>query len=55
MGLGERLRQAGHEVVIATQEAFAPLVAERGLEFRLMPGDIRSALESERGRPGGRD
>lgn len=48
-GLGSRLRAAGHDVVIATQEAFADAVREAGCEFRRIPGDTRALLGSERG------
>lgn len=47
-GLGVALRGAGHEVVLATTEAFAPLVREAGLEFRPLPAHSR-----ERGGDGG--
>ncbi|NJP70745.1 glycosyltransferase [Streptomyces sp. C1-2] len=47
-GLGVALRGAGHEVVLATTEAFAPLVREAGLEFRPLPAHSR-----ERGGNGG--
>lgn len=47
-GLGVALRGAGHEVVLATMEAFAPLVREAGLEFRPLPAHSR-----ERGGNGG--
>jgi sterol 3beta-glucosyltransferase len=36
-GLGAELRQAGHDVALATTDAFAPLVREAGLEFRGFP------------------
>ncbi|MFF8597172.1 glycosyltransferase [Streptomyces sp. NPDC015220] len=38
-GLGAELRRAGHDVALATTDAFAPLVREAGLEFRGLPGD----------------
>ncbi|MGW7271011.1 glycosyltransferase [Streptomyces sp. NPDC054864] len=38
-GLGARLREAGHDVALATQESFAPLVRGAGLDFRPLPGD----------------
>ena len=38
-GLGVRLRDAGHEVALATHESFAPLVRECGLAFSRLPGD----------------
>lgn len=36
-GLGAGLRVAGHDVALATTDAFAPLVREAGLEFRSLP------------------
>ncbi|MEV0176321.1 nucleotide disphospho-sugar-binding domain-containing protein [Streptomyces sp. NPDC050803] len=36
-GVGAALRAAGHEVALATTDAFAPLVREAGLEFRVLP------------------
>ncbi|MDO0909566.1 glycosyltransferase [Streptomyces sp. DT2A-34] len=36
-GLGAGLRDAGHDVALATTDAFAPLVREAGLEFRSLP------------------
>ncbi|MFF2576494.1 glycosyltransferase [Streptomyces goshikiensis] len=41
-GLGAALRDAGHEVVLAATESFAPLVEEAGLEFRPLPADPRA-------------
>ncbi|MEW2418147.1 glycosyltransferase [Streptomyces sp. NPDC046866] len=41
-GLGAALRRAGHEVALAATEAFAPLAAEAGLEFRRLPADPRA-------------
>jgi sterol 3beta-glucosyltransferase len=38
-GLGARLREAGHEVTLATHESFAPLVRDSGLAFRHLPAD----------------
>lgn len=40
-GLGAGLRRAGHDVAVATTDAFAPLVREAGLEFRSLPADPR--------------
>ncbi|MEU5209519.1 glycosyltransferase [Streptomyces sp. NPDC020742] len=42
-GLGARLRAAGHEVTLATHDAYAPLVRAAGLGFRRLPADPRSA------------
>ncbi|MER6087365.1 glycosyltransferase [Streptomyces bluensis] len=36
-GLGAELRRAGHDVAVATTDAFAPLVRNAGLEFRHLP------------------
>jgi len=49
-GLGQRLRAAGHDVALATEESFADLVGSAGLEYRHLPGDTRSLLVSESGR-----
>ncbi|MEV8022448.1 glycosyltransferase [Streptomyces sp. NPDC086554] len=38
-GLGARLREAGHDVALATQKTFAPLVRGAGLAFRPLPAD----------------
>ncbi|MEU2247259.1 glycosyltransferase [Streptomyces sp. NPDC019224] len=40
-GLGAALRAAGHDVALATTDAFAPLAREAGLEFRALPADPR--------------
>lgn len=40
-GLGAALRTAGHDVALATTDAFAPLVRAAGLEFRALPADPR--------------
>ncbi|MET7642262.1 glycosyltransferase [Streptomyces sp. NPDC005426] len=40
-GLGAELRRAGHDVALATTDAFAPLVRDAGLEFRGLPADPR--------------
>ncbi|MFC6067809.1 glycosyltransferase [Streptomyces ochraceiscleroticus] len=42
-GLGARLRTAGHEVALATHEAYAEAVRAAGLEFRPLPADPRTA------------
>lgn len=36
-GLGAGLREAGHDVALATTDAFAPLVREAGLDFKSLP------------------
>jgi sterol 3beta-glucosyltransferase len=38
-GLGQRLRQAGHQVALAAHGRFADLVRGCGLEYRALPGD----------------
>jgi sterol 3beta-glucosyltransferase len=38
-GLGQRLRQAGHEVALAAHDRFADLVRDSGLDHRTLPGD----------------
>jgi sterol 3beta-glucosyltransferase len=38
-GLGQRLRQAGHQVALAAHDRFADLVRDCGLEYRALPGD----------------
>ncbi|WKX71689.1 nucleotide disphospho-sugar-binding domain-containing protein [Streptomyces sp. XD-27] len=54
-GLGVCLREAGHEVVLATHPSFAARVAECGLGFRPLPGDPRTdaAAPTEPPGPGG--
>lgn len=49
-GLGEGLREAGHDVILATTDAFAPLVREAGLEFRSLPTrpQTRGGVENRR-------
>ncbi|NDZ83187.1 glycosyltransferase family 1 protein, partial [Streptomyces sp. SID10853] len=38
-GLGARLQQAGHEVALAADASFAPLVESAGLTLRPLPAD----------------
>ncbi|WP_031487079.1 glycosyltransferase [Streptomyces bicolor] len=49
-GLGAGLREAGHDVTLATTDAFAPLVREAGLEFRSLPSrpQAQGAVASRR-------
>ncbi|MET9831108.1 glycosyltransferase [Streptomyces sp. NPDC006385] len=49
-GLGAGLREAGHDVTLATTDAFAPLVREAGLGFRGLPArpQARGAVEGRR-------
>ncbi|MFI0710696.1 glycosyltransferase [Streptomyces inhibens] len=42
-GVGARLRDAGHDVALATHDAYAPLVQAASLEFRHLPADPRAA------------
>ncbi|TDC46796.1 glycosyltransferase [Actinomadura sp. KC345] len=48
-GLGARLQQAGHEVVIAAHEPLGGLVRGCGLEYRPLPMDLRAELTSAEG------
>ncbi|MEU1282810.1 glycosyltransferase [Kitasatospora sp. NPDC005856] len=50
LGLGIRLRAAGHQVAVATHDAFAGPVRAAGLEFRPLPVDPRAELASAEGR-----
>ena len=47
VALGGGLRAAGHEVVVATHEPFRALVAERGLGFRPVAGDMQEVFRSD--------
>lgn len=49
IGLGARLKAAGHEVAVAAQSAFESTIVASGLEFRRMPGDVRALLASPDG------
>lgn len=51
-GLGVRLRDAGHEVTVATHAPFAPVFAAAGLPFEPIPGDLRAILPQARGQDG---
>ncbi|MFG2139572.1 glycosyltransferase [Streptomyces sp. NPDC048650] len=54
-GVGARLREAGHEVALATHDTHAPLVRAAGLELRPLPADPRTtrpaAGETAEGHP----
>src|SRR5581483_5927638 len=51
VAIGIGLRQAGHEVRVATHPPFEPLVRERGLEFApVAEGVISRARETDEGR-----
>ncbi len=54
-GVGARLREAGHEVTMAADKAFAGLVEDAGLEFHPLVGDMRAAAGSELHAAGARD
>jgi sterol 3beta-glucosyltransferase len=45
-GLGQRLRQAGHQVALAAHETFAGLIRECGLEHRPLPGDPQQLVRA---------
>ncbi|MCI2418747.1 glycosyltransferase [Saccharopolyspora sp. K220] len=40
VGLGQRIRDAGHSVAVAAHRPFGELVRENGLEFREIPGEL---------------
>ena len=50
LALGMRLKDAGHDVDLATHSTFEPSVRERGLGFSPMEGDPRALLTGEEGR-----
>ncbi|MFC5667747.1 glycosyltransferase [Kitasatospora misakiensis] len=43
-GLGRRLQEAGHEVVVAAHPAFEALIGGCGLGFRAVPGDPQALI-----------
>ncbi|MFG3706408.1 glycosyltransferase [Micromonospora sp. NPDC047670] len=45
-GLGARLRAHGHQVAIAANAPYAPIVRAAGCEFRELPGDMRHLANS---------
>jgi sterol 3beta-glucosyltransferase len=51
-GLGVRLRDAGHEVTLATHPPFRDAVTAVGLPFHPIPGDLRAILPQARGQDG---
>jgi sterol 3beta-glucosyltransferase len=51
-GLGARLRDAGHQVTLATHPPFESAVTAAGLPFRAVPGDLRDILPQARGQDG---
>ncbi|MPZ53039.1 MAG: glycosyltransferase [Acidimicrobiia bacterium] len=46
LALGSDLRSRGHDVVIATHERFRTAIEDRGVGFRILPGDPTAALET---------
>jgi UDP:flavonoid glycosyltransferase YjiC (YdhE family) len=50
VGLAVRLKAAGHDVVVAANDVSADEIRALGLEFRAIPGDIKSLMDSEHGR-----
>ncbi|MGP4020796.1 glycosyltransferase [Saccharopolyspora sp. 5N708] len=44
VGLGRRIRDAGHPVAVAAHRPFAGVVRENGLEFREIPGELRDLV-----------
>jgi sterol 3beta-glucosyltransferase len=51
-GLGSRLRDAGHDVTVASHAPFAEVFAGAGLPFVPMPGDMRAVLPQAHGQDG---
>lgn len=51
-GLGARLRDAGHDVTVASHAPFAAAFASAGLPFQAIPGDLREILPQARGQDG---
>lgn len=51
-GLGARIRDAGHDVTVASHAPFASAFAAAGLPFRPIPGDLREILPQARGQDG---
>lgn len=49
VALGEGLRQAGHDVRLASYAVFEALAQEHGLDFATIAGDVRQALDSQSG------
>ncbi len=46
VALGAGLRRAGHEVILATHEAFRPLVVQHELTFQALPGHPDAMFEA---------
>jgi UDP:flavonoid glycosyltransferase YjiC (YdhE family) len=51
-GLGNRLREAGHAVTVATHAPFRAAITATGLDFHPIPGDMREILPGARGQDG---
>jgi sterol 3beta-glucosyltransferase len=51
-GLGSRLRDAGHQVTVASHPPFAGVFAAAGLPFVPVPGDMRAVLPHAHGQDG---
>ena len=45
-GLGRRLADDGHRVVIAAQDTYRHMISANGFEFRSLPGDTESATKA---------
>jgi UDP:flavonoid glycosyltransferase YjiC (YdhE family) len=54
-GLGQRLRQAGHQVALAAHDRFAGLIAACGLEHRSLPGDPLAMVRARASAPSPED
>lgn len=50
VALGAGFRSAGHNVTVATLEAFAPFVAEAGLAFRPLRGEFLELMQTPSGK-----
>ncbi|SDZ09647.1 UDP:flavonoid glycosyltransferase YjiC, YdhE family [Micromonospora pattaloongensis] len=48
-GVGARLRAAGHDVTLAADPEFEPMVTGAGLRFRPVPGDLRALQATSAG------
>jgi sterol 3beta-glucosyltransferase len=50
VALGAGLQAAGHTVILATLEAFAPLAAQHDLGFRPLRGEFLELLQTAEGK-----
>jgi|GEM_PF-3207973 len=48
VAVGKGLKQAGHQVKLATHSSFEPLVRSHGLDFALVGGNPQQVLEEDR-------